>query len=306
MKTNMSNRDKTLLTAMFIIVIVVSIGYWGILPQVKQYNALAEKIDKEESTRKLNQQKLTNLIFVEDSVTEYEEKIAERKDEFFDMMTSSEVDRMMTQMALAEDLDIYSLSFNMPTKPTERLAYKNSELYVIQQQQIAEYQKASDDLDEDDDDEDEDEDSDSKDSKSGKSSKKSSMDITDQVFPDEDGYQPNTDIYAVPVTITVGGDVEDLTAFIEDVMALEKRSLLKSYAWGEYREIIKRDADGKIISAKEATGNISEKTVIEDGVTVEIVTKKSLTLSVELYMCDTSMVDAATETDAESADLADE
>ena len=306
MKTNMSGKDKTLLTVMFIIVIVVSIGYWGILPQVKKYNALEEKIDKEVSTRKLNQQKITNLVFVEDSANEYEEKIAERKGEFFDIMTSSEVDRMMTEMALADDLDIYDLRFNMPTKPTERLAYQNSELYQIQLQQIADYDDALD-ADEDEEEEEDDE-TDSKDSgkKGSKSSKKSEVDITDEVFPDEDGYQPNTDIYAVPVTITVGGDVEDLTAFIEDVMALEKRSLLKSYAWGEYREIIKRDAEGRIISAKEATGNISEKTVIEDGVTVEIVTKKSLTLSVELYMCDTSMVDAATETDAESTDLADE
>ena len=306
MKSNMSSRDKTLLTVMFIIVIVVSIGYWGIRPQLKAYVGLQEKIEKEVYTKKLNQQKITNLGFVEESVNDYEKKINDRKDEFFPVMTSSEVDRMMTEMALDEKLDIYDLSFRMPSKPTERLAYRNSELYKVQQQQIKDYNKSIDELEEDDED-DSDDDSDSKDDKKSKDSKKTATDITDQVFPDEEGYQPNTDIYAVPVTITVGGDLKNLEAFLDSVMSIDKRYLLTSYAWGEYREIIRYDADGRIISAKEATGNETEAKIknTEDGVKVEIVTKKSLTVSLELYMCDMSII-TASETDAESTLETDE
>ena len=50
MKTNMNERDKKLLVGMLIGVIIVAVGYWGIRPQLKQYFALAEKIEKEEDT----------------------------------------------------------------------------------------------------------------------------------------------------------------------------------------------------------------------------------------------------------------
>ena len=61
MKTNMNERDKKLLVGMLIGVIIVAVGYWGIRPQFKQYFALAEKIEKEEDTQKLNKQKLLNV-----------------------------------------------------------------------------------------------------------------------------------------------------------------------------------------------------------------------------------------------------
>ena len=36
MKTQMTERDKKLLVGMFIFVIIVAIGYWGIIPQIKE------------------------------------------------------------------------------------------------------------------------------------------------------------------------------------------------------------------------------------------------------------------------------
>ena len=43
MKTQMTERDKKLLVGMFIFVIIVAIGYWGIIPQIKAYNKLGTK-----------------------------------------------------------------------------------------------------------------------------------------------------------------------------------------------------------------------------------------------------------------------
>ena len=73
---------------MFLFVIIVAVGYWGILPQVKRYRALESKIEKEEDEKQLNQMKIANLGLIEMQAEEYEEKIAERKDEFYQIMKS--------------------------------------------------------------------------------------------------------------------------------------------------------------------------------------------------------------------------
>ena len=301
MKTNMTERDKKLLVGMFIGVIIVAIGYWGIRPQLKQYFALAEKIEKEEDTQKLNKQKLLNVGSIEVQADGYEEKIAERKDEFYPVMSSSEVDRMMTQMALGHNLNIYDLSFNMPTSPTARLAYQNSSLYAWQLEAMANYSEddepsASDEmdslLDEGDGEKDED--------KQTTSDKTEEDIMSDVMGGEEGGYQPNTDIYAVPVTITVGGDVYDLEQFIAEINNLDKRALLLGYSWGEFREVVRRDADGNIISSESSTSSEGVSTDELSDANLEVVTRKSLTVRLEIYMSDTS--DVATATDAETTE----
>ena len=301
MKTNMTERDKKLLVGMFIGVIIVAIGYWGIRPQLKKYFALQEKIEKEEDTKKINEQKMLNVGAISVMADGYEEKIAERKDEFYPIMTSSDVDRMMTQMAVGHNLNVYDLSFNMPTSPTGRLAYQNSSLYAWQLEAMANYSEddepsASDKmdslLDEGDGEKDEDKQS---------ASDKSEEDIMSDVMGGEEGgYQPNTDIYAVPVTITVGGDVYDLEQFIAEINNLDKRALLLGYSWGEFREVVRRDADGNIISSESSTSSEGVSTDELSDANLEVVTRKSLTVRLEIYMCDTS--DVATATDAETTE----
>ena len=302
MKTNMTARDKKLLVGMFIGVIIVAIGYWGILPQVKQYRALASKIEKEEAAQSINKQKLINTGAIEAQADNYESLIAERRDEFYPIMTSSEIDKMMTQMAVSHGLNIYDLNFNMPSDPTGRLAYQNSDLYTWQVQAMADYtpeETASDDdmlsLDSDSDSKDKDKDKD-------KDSATTTPTMTDEelmmeVMGDEEGgYQPNTDIYAVPVTITVGGDIYDLEQFIDEINNLDKRALLIGYTWGEFRDVVRRDSEGNVISSDSTT---SEATDSSD-TTVEVITRKSLTVRLEIYMCDTSDVATATDADVDA------
>ena len=302
MKTNMTARDKKLLVGMFIGVIIVAIGYWGILPQVKQYRALASKIEKEEAAQSINKQKLINTGAIEAQADNYESLIAERRDEFYPIMTSSEVDKMMTQMAVSHGLNIYDLNFNMPSDPTGRLAYQNSDLYTWQVQAMADYtpeETASDDdmlsLDSDSDSKEKDKDKD-------KDSATTTPTMTDEELMmevmgnEEGGYQPNTDIYAVPVTITVGGDIYDLEQFIDEINNLDKRALLIGYTWGEFRDVVRRDSEGNVISSDSTT---SEATDSSD-TTVEVITRKSLTVRLEIYMCDTSDVATATDADVDA------
>ena len=81
------------------------------------------------------------------------------------------------------------------------------------------------------------------------------------------------------------------------------------YSWGEFRDVIRRDANGNII--RSSSGNSADGTVTssataavsgddaaaEDAtnVQIEVVTRKSLTVRLEIYMCDTASIEQSSE-----------
>ena len=284
MLKNISDKDFKLLLFMFLVVVIVGIGYWGIWPQIKAYSSMQEEIEEQEAEAELNDMKVMNMGFVSAMATDYELKIKERKDEFYPIMKSSEVDQMMTALAAGSNLEIFDLRFSMPKKPTERMAYRYSTLYAEQVKQKAEYEaKLMAEMGEDSGDEWEDlaEEAEA-DTKGKKKEKKDDSEgdeqVTLDIFGEEDGYRPNTDIYAVPVTMTVGGSKADLDKFINRLLNLDKRALITGYSWGEYRYVVRRDAEGNIIPSSVDP---------EDGVV-----RKTLTVRIELYMCDTTNLES--------------
>ncbi len=288
MKSTMTERDKKLLVGMLIGVIIVAIGYWGIIPQIKAYNKISSKIENEQKEKKVNELKVMNVGAIQVQANNYESQIAEKKDEFYQMLSSSEVDRMMTEMATNNNLEIYELNFNMPTSPSERLAYKNSELYNTQLVQIAEYDGGTE--------EEADENTlaglDT--NTSSKTKIKTEAEINEEIFGEtEGGYRPNTDIYAVPVSMTVSGELSDLNNFIDDIINNDKRILMIGYAWGEYRSVINNSVAESEDTAEEAEGESSDEAGVSSEEIEEekaTITKKSLTIRLEIYMCDTSDV----------------
>ena len=281
MLKNISDKDLRLLVFMFLVVVIVGIGYWGIWPQIKAFNNMQEEIDEQQATQELNDLKVMNMMMVSTMADEYEELIAERKGEFYPIMKSSEVDQMMTAMAHDRNLEIFDLRFNMPSEPSERMAYQYSELYAEQQNQRKEYEKSiKSSLGQTEEDELLEGTSSKKDDEEEESSKKKKKKKNDEVevvtldvFGEEDGYRPNTDIYAVPVTMTVGGTEAELHQFVNSIIDMDKRILLTGYSWGTYRNVVRRDAQGNVIKTNET----------ED----ELRAKKVLTIKLEIYMCDT-------------------
>lgn len=291
MLKNISDKDFRLLVFMFLVVVIVGIGYWGVWPQIKAYSSMQEEIEEAQAEAELNDMKVMNMGFVSAMASEYEEKIKERKDEFYPIMKSSEVDQMMTSLAASSGLEIFDLRFTMPSKPTERMAYKYSELYKTQQQQKADYEarlmsEMGTDSEDDWESLAEEAEADSKGKKKSDKSKDSDGEeqVTLDIFGEEDGYQPNTDIYAVPITMTVGGSEADLDYFINRILKMDKRVLVTGYSWGEYRYVIRRDSEGNIIPS-----SINP----EDGIV-----RKTLTIRMELYMCDTENISASEEAQA--------
>ncbi|MBR4580063.1 MAG: hypothetical protein IKO32_02395 [Lachnospiraceae bacterium] len=291
MLKNISDKDFRLLVFMFLVVVIVGIGYWGIWPQIKAFSSMQDEITDAEAEAELNDMKVMNMGFVSAMASEYEEKIKERKNEFYPIMKSSEVDQMMTSLAAGSGLEIFDLRFTMPKSPTERMAYKYSELYNKQLQQKAEYQArlmAEINSGNEDDWESivEEADADTKGKKNSDKDKDSDAEeqVTLDIFGEEDGYRPNTDIYAVPITMTVGGSKTDLDYFINRILKMDKRMLVTGYSWGEYRYVVRKDIEGNIIPSSVDP---------EDGVI-----RKTLTIRMELYMCDTDNISASEEAQA--------
>lgn len=279
MLKNISDKDFKLLVFMFLVVVVVGIGYWGILPQIKAFNSLQEEIDEAQAEAELNEMKVMNLGLVMGLTKTYEEQIAQNRDEFYPIMKSSEVDRMMTALAREKNLEIFDLRFTMPTAPSTRQPYQYSALYQIQMEKKAEYElKAKKSVSSDDDDDllDLTGDKEEKSTSDGDEVEQATLDV----WGDTDAYQPNKEVYAVPVTMTVGGSVQELDAFIDTLLTMEKRTLVTSFSWGEYRNIIRRDENGQIIPDDK----------LDDGIE-----RKILSIRLELFMIDTTEVQATEE-----------
>ena len=86
MKTNMTERDKKLLVFMFMIVIIVGIGYWGVIPQIKAANSYSSKAEDEEAEKKILLKKLR--ICLSKLSAEQQELV---QDIFFKFLTEQEV-----------------------------------------------------------------------------------------------------------------------------------------------------------------------------------------------------------------------
>ena len=282
MKSNMSQKDKRLLLFMFLFVVVVGIGYWGIIPQIKQYNKLEAEIEEQEALKSINEQKVANYIFVESQCEEFEANMAEDKEKFFDRMKEADVDKLLTNKALKYQLESLNLSIHIDSQPSARMAYRYSDLYSQQVQWAEERKNEAKALAQTDDDllsgatdskkSDKDDEKEDKEDKEETSVEYEMVDI----FGNTDTVGVNNDVYAARVTMTLGGEKANLRAFLQEIMDYDKEILITSFSWSEYR--VQRPKEG-IVVTEENRRNLKSADY-------EILTMDALTITMELYMCD--------------------
>lgn len=256
---------------MFLFVVIVGVGYWGIYPQIKAFIKLETKIANEEVKKSINEQKVANLGFVEAQCEEYENSMAVNKEKFFDRMTEADIDLLLTGKAIKNKLESFSLNIDIPDTPSQRRAYIYSDLLAKQMEwesQAKASEKAFSDTEEEDE----------LLGLTGNNKKKNEEEETVvveeniDVFGNIDEVGINNDIYAAKVTMVLGGDRKNLEAFLEEIMNSDKEILITSFAWSKYR--VQRTKDGVILNDIQ---NVAE---------VEVVELDALTITMELYMCD--------------------
>ena len=80
MKVELTQRDKKLLTFLGVFVIIVCIGYWGVLPQLKAANSYNDDIEEQNTLSDYYQQKITQLMVVQKNNDDLESLISGSKE----------------------------------------------------------------------------------------------------------------------------------------------------------------------------------------------------------------------------------
>ncbi len=267
----MTQRDKRLIVMLSLIVIIVGFGWWGIRPSIKNAKAYEKDYTKEKDLQEINEMKLMQLPMYQVEADKYDELVKEEQKNFYPIMTSSEIDRHFTDMALAHHLNSYDLSISIGKEPEQVKPYQFSSLAVLVEQAQTELSMAEQTR------EDEIEDL-------AKNKKKTTEEETVEEEEDPFAYEPsiayNSEIYGVNVSMRLSGDRNDLQALIDEISNSEKKTLVRNFVWSEETSVITSPTP---MPEAEAEGD-GEAALPTATMKVTAV----LNINLTLYMCDTS------------------
>lgn len=255
MQTKMTERDRKLLFALVIIVIVFVIGYLGIYPLVKSVREINKEIEEQEALQSENEIKLTNLTIIQVDNEKMEEDIIEKRKDFYPVMAASDIDKLLTGKALSYNLYSYDLDIDVNDTVVSLVPYQYSD------------RGEDDDTDASEDDQEDAVDAvDYLDNTYSSGSSSGGSTDTGDVSSDSDGTTTDMSavgIYVAYVNMRLGGNRADLEKFLDDMVASGEKVRVVSYSWTEGRQLDYNN----------------------DG-TYNLVTEKVLDISLELYMSD--------------------
>ncbi len=255
MQTKMTERDKKLLFALVIIVIVFVIGYLGIYSLVKSVREINKEIEEQEALQSENEIKLTNLTIIQVDNEKMEEDIIEKRKDFYPVMAASDIDKLLTGKALSYNLYSYDLDIDVNDTVVSLVPYQYSD------------RGEDDDTDASEDDREDAVDAvDYLDNTYSSGSSSGGSTDTGDALSDSDGTTTDMSavgIYVAYVNMRLGGNRADLEKFLDDMVASGEKVRVVSYSWTEGRQLDYNN----------------------DG-TYNLVTEKVLDISLELYMSD--------------------
>ncbi len=263
MQTQMTERDKRLIVMLSLIVIIVGFGYWGIRPALKKTKTINKDYEKQKDIQEVNELKLNQLPIIEIDAESYDELVAEEQKNFYSIMTSSEIDRYFTNMALSHNLYAYDLSISIGSEPVGVNPYQYSNLaYAVASEG---FEFSVDDTED--------------------SSSDTTEDADDDVSPleameDPYSYVPsiafNSEIYGVDIGMRLSGKRSDLQALIDELSNSEKKILVRNFTWSEESRVV---------------NEMPTEEGAEPETTLEVVSVLNINLT--LYMCDTTSMDGS-------------
>jgi len=130
-ETNLSAKDKVTIAIVLFVGLMFAFVWYAIKPVITNINSLNEDIEQAKITQAQYKGKIMNLTSAEtifDSVTE---DLYSSTSDFYELMTSSQIDRMMTNYVLSFGLFPEDLLISMPTGPVNEVPYTNSGLAAI-------------------------------------------------------------------------------------------------------------------------------------------------------------------------------
>lgn len=129
LETNLNKKDKITIAIVLFVGIMFCFVWYLIKPAIADIRTLSDEIEQAESTQQLYRNKIMNLSSAESIFNKAVTDLYDSTTGFFGVMTSSEIDRMVTTYILGFGLFPEDLYITMPTGPVEELPYTYSMAY---------------------------------------------------------------------------------------------------------------------------------------------------------------------------------
>jgi cell division protein FtsB len=128
MTANLTDKDKKLLIFLAFFAVIAIFGFLIIKPLVTKNAELVVQIEDLQNQKTAFEQKKAELPMLRVQNTENQQKIAELKSGFEDMMESQQIDNLLTEKALSAGVLASALTITMPTAPLNLNVYPYSNI----------------------------------------------------------------------------------------------------------------------------------------------------------------------------------
>lgn len=132
LETNLSAKDKATIAVVLFVGIVFVFSWYAIRPTVMSIRALSDDIDQAKIVEIQSRGKVMSLTSAESAFGRVVSDLRDSTDGFYDVMTSSQIDRMATNYVLSFGLFPEDLYITMPNGPVEEIPYTYSPAAIRQ------------------------------------------------------------------------------------------------------------------------------------------------------------------------------
>lgn len=126
-ETNLSAKDKVTIAIVLFVGVMFAFVWYAIKPAITSINSIGEDIDQAKITEAQYRGKIMNLTSAETIFGSVTGDLYDSTDDYYEVMTSSQIDRMMTNYVLSFGLFPEDLTISMPLGPVDEVPYVYSE-----------------------------------------------------------------------------------------------------------------------------------------------------------------------------------
>ena len=126
LETNLSNKDKATIAVVLFVGIVFVFAWYAIRPAIMSIRSLSDDIDQAKIVEVQSRGKVMSLTSAESVFDRVVTDLRDSTDDYYEVMTSSQIDRMATNYVLSFGLFPEDLYITMPNGPVEESPYAYS------------------------------------------------------------------------------------------------------------------------------------------------------------------------------------
>lgn len=121
--TLMTEKDKRLLYALTLVVILFLFLNYLIFPQLRRGRELEDQTSQAEFERLQTEQRILSMSGKDKTIRQQQERLAEAAAAYYPRLTSQEIDREISGMLLENGLTVLELQIELPQEPSKLEAY---------------------------------------------------------------------------------------------------------------------------------------------------------------------------------------